>query len=114
MFYTYGQNNSGGYFMQDDNVDQYICVEANSPSEADAIVTEIVEDYHERCECCGPRWYIDASERDGQEVPSLYRQPITEREAGYGQDTVIIYYANGVREKYDVKKHESTILPNWK
>ena len=55
-FYTISQNNSGGYFIQNDYVDYYVSVQANSAYEAEKLLENIVEDHSDYCDCCGTRW----------------------------------------------------------
>jgi|SRR5690625_1862442 len=90
-FYTYDQNNSGGYFIVNEDVDGYVIIEAESKLEADDILSGIVEDYSDYCDCCGERWgeHIDESES-----PSIFGRPVDISEEG-----VIIYYADGRKVK---------------
>ena len=37
-FYTISQNNSGGYFIQNNHVEQLICVEAENARDADELL----------------------------------------------------------------------------
>lgn len=58
MFYTYHQNNSGGFFKGP----SIVIVEADSHEEADEIAQEngVYFDGVDKgidCECCGDRWY---------------------------------------------------------
>lgn len=72
MYYTFSQNNSGGFFRGP----QYAIVKANSADEAnekaesygiyfDGVRKEI------DCECCGDRWY-KVYDDEGTEVPTIY------------------------------------------
>ena len=71
MFYRFRQNNSGGSFIEDDNVSIRVHIEANSAEEANqlaqthGIYFDGVRDEID-CECCGDRWY-EANESDGYE-----------------------------------------------
>lgn len=77
MFYTFRQNNSGGDFVGF----QYICIEADSPHEANEAALEygIYFDGVLRgvdCGCCGDRWRrVDSY--DAYDVPSHYGEPLT-------------------------------------
>jgi len=55
-WYTVSQNNSGGYFIQNDDVDQYVSVQASTKEEAEEKLEEITSSYSEYCNCCGERW----------------------------------------------------------
>lgn len=61
-FYLFHQNNSGGYFIQNDSVDIYVMIQAESAEDANNKAEEIgiyfdgVKNGND-CECCGDRWY---------------------------------------------------------
>ena len=97
MFYTYRQNNSGGFW----DGRKYIIVEANTSKDADTIAENNTPVYFNGiskdidCPCCENRWY-NAYCDDGVEVPSLDGVPITDEDTDYA-----IYYLNGeITEKY--------------
>ena len=60
-FFLYHQNNSGGCFDQDENVDVNVIIEAKSEYESNRIA-EDMEFYFDGvdngmdCDCCGDRW----------------------------------------------------------
>lgn len=67
MFYVFDQNNSGGYFLTDDElgVSHEMWIEADSKKEANAAFEIIRNRYNVKhgsgsfdnyCECCGRRW----------------------------------------------------------
>lgn len=98
MFYTFDQNNSGGYYEKSNGISTHVIIEANSSDEAN----EIAEDkgvYFNGvadgidCECCGDRWYR-VNEYDGTAVPMVYN----DNEVQYYN--VVIYYANGNVERF--------------
>jgi len=104
-FFAYRQNNSGGSFDVDDNVNINVIIEANNADEADTIA-ESIGIYFNGCEdgldcgCCGDRWSRcswGCSGDTGDEVPSLYGEPLPQNAAGEyipDEDTVIHYYRN--------------------
>ena len=62
MWYVYSQNNSGGSFVIDENLDEWVGIEADSREEADALFHELGGYFDgvekgEDCDCCGDRWY---------------------------------------------------------
>lgn len=82
-FYTFNQNNSGGYFVTSDEhgVSEYMIIEATSPRAAWERLEEIGEDvdsFWNSCSCCGDRWSNWLDEKDGKEVPSIYGTPVEE------------------------------------
>ena len=61
-FYVFDQNNSGGYFVKDENVAPEIIIEATEKVKAIARLEEILNqkaEYTRFCHCCGERWYIE-------------------------------------------------------
>ena len=83
MFVTFEQNNSGGYYLEDDKfgIGCYIIIEADNIKEALMRLERISDNYdesqnehsfYEYCECCGDRWdtwFKDNS--DMYKVPSI-------------------------------------------
>lgn len=106
MFYTYGQNNSGGYFI---GPAMYVVVEAGSAAEADSIAESkgLYFDGAGDCECCGNRWSAQWDDEEGKNVPEVYGEAV-ERSAGkaakwrveeIGVASVIVYYKDGHEER---------------
>ena len=59
MFYNYRQNNSSGWFQNDDKVGVNVIIEANSAKEADQLAQEKAGIYFgggRDCNCCEDRW----------------------------------------------------------
>ena len=61
-FFLYRQNNSGGCFDQDENVDVNVIIEAKSKYESNRIAEDIGIYFDGvikgmDCSCCGDRWY---------------------------------------------------------
>lgn len=61
MFYTFRQNNSGGSFDRDADIDEVVIIEADSEDQANNKAEDIgIYFYGVRsgrdCECCGDRW----------------------------------------------------------
>ena len=102
MFYTYSQNNSGGSFIVDDTVCQYVIIEAddyalaNDLAEYKGIYFNGCDDDID-CPCCGDRWYTvghcDAKDEPliYSEKPENYSDMFTERGGVYCR----VYYQNG-------------------
>lgn len=55
-FYIYDQNNSGGYFIVNEDVAPYVIIESSSRKYADVLFNEISVSYSSYCKCCGKRW----------------------------------------------------------
>jgi hypothetical protein len=65
-FYSFRQNNSGGFFKELENGMFHLIVEADSEEEANEIAQEngVYFDGCKEgldCECCGDRWYSTTS-----------------------------------------------------
>ena len=58
--YEFSQNNSGGSFVEDENLAHWVFVEATSPEQATSKILELgaYEDDGSDCPCCGSRWYV--------------------------------------------------------
>lgn len=97
MFYTFMQNNSGGYYLRDENVEEVIIIQSDSEENANNKLWSIVEDdYMEACECCGSRWGL--WNNDGEyDVPMIFGSPVEEDE----HYSYIIYYADGTKKRVE-------------
>jgi hypothetical protein len=76
MFFTYRQNNSGGSFVKDENVDEFVIIQAKNADEANEKAEKLGIYFHgvgegKDCPCCGDRWW-PVSDDDGTKVPCLY------------------------------------------
>ena len=100
-FYTFSQNNSGGYFVQDEHagVCEEVVVEAQSPEDAWSILHHIGENvsgFWEFCQCCGERWSEPWGD-DGTE--SL----VIDTKKTYFREKAFIHYYDGRIERIDFK-----------
>jgi hypothetical protein len=101
MFYTFIQNNSGGHFTRNANVDHYVIIEADNRLTAMELALNIGiyfngVDEDIDCQCCGDRWYDGV---DGKDVPCLYSSPLTltniSNTKNPREHTVVIHYLDG-------------------
>ncbi len=101
MFYTFRQNNSGGSFVNDENLKGYVIVEANSAGEANEIAESIGIYFggYGDCPCCGDRWSMQWDGEEGTEIPSVYDTPVFEFK-GWRKNDVIVHYLDGHKEIY--------------
>ena len=79
-WFTYNQNNSGGSFHKDKDVDVYVIIQATSFKEANDFAKAIGiyfggVAYGVDCGCCGDRWY-PADKMDGKTSPEIYGKKI--------------------------------------
>ena len=109
MFYSTSQNNSGGGYIQDKNVDQIVIVEADSAKEAEEYLGKLIDDnsYNESsCPCCGDHFYVFFEEDEGSSEPkSTYGEPlIVDSLEGFDKSYrrfAVIHYKNGTKKRYD-------------
>ena len=99
-FYTFSQNNSGGYFIINKYLSQYVIIEANSADEANSKAKGIgvyfngVEEGTD-CDCCGDRW-IEVYEGSACDTPLIYEIPAGEYTRAYKEGSYcIIHFTNG-------------------
>lgn len=93
-WYTISQNNSGGYFIQNEDVNQYVSVQASSRDEAEDKLEEITSDYSEYCSCCGERWYW--YDLEGFDTPMYYEDsPLFSEEPSHYRKEFVMHYADG-------------------
>ena len=104
-WYAFGQNNSGGYCIEDEMVAEWIFVQAPSAKTAVMLAEEITkESSYDWCECCGERWYIYARESDGYDFPTMFGRVVTE-EVGYREGLpAILHYFSGKVQKIAIGK----------
>ena len=92
-FYTFYQNNSFGYFEDEEGkVKEFVIIEANNAEEANNIAESVgiyfngVEDNID-CECCGDRWHR-VEDDDGTDTPQIYANKLEDSEF----KSVIVHY----------------------
>jgi hypothetical protein len=123
-WYEYRQNNSGGSFIQNDDVSITVLIQAASTKEADTKAEDIgiyfdgCSDGRD-CDCCGDRWNRAWDAMDSFVTHKDFRSPRVEHtnvrdyaQALADNDTwagnkppVIIYFADGTVERfYKTKK----------
>lgn len=99
-WYELDQNNSGGYFIRNEDVRSTVLIQAISPEDAEARASSIISGYTSYCECCGERWHVWFNESDGKEVPSLYDTPIEEVQPNWFREDAVLYYFDGTKRFY--------------
>lgn len=100
MFYVYDQNNSGGSYVINDQVCEYVIIEAANPDQANQIAEDIGIYFYgvssgSDCECCGNRWST-ASSYSAYTFPSTYGQ----EHVRDSNTNAFVYYLNGTVERY--------------
>ncbi len=107
-FWEFNQNNSGGYFVKDDEngVCENVIIEAQTPDEAWSRLEKIgdkVDGFWSYCSCCGARWYDDLDEKDGKDVPMHYNKPLEEVEKSMLSERAFVHYYDGSIKEFKFK-----------
>lgn len=105
-FWTFSQNNSGGYFVEDDanGVCEYVIIEDKTADDAWRKLQEIgekVNGFWNYCPCCGERWSSWCD--DGQDVPMIYGQPLDKLHAGVFRNRAFVHYYHGAIQEFKLK-----------
>jgi hypothetical protein len=101
-WFRFGQNNSGGSFVEDENVCEEVFIEAENAEKAIA-KAETFCDNSDSCECCGDRWSFWVDDSDGYDVPTIYGKSIYVEEAGWFRQRAKLHYADGRVEDFTFK-----------
>lgn len=106
-FYTFWQNNSGGEYDADGNVEELVIIEADNAGAANEFAC-IVGVYFGGvrkgidCDCCGDRW-SPVEDENGRDVPTYCERPLTKFTPKRTRSTsAVVYYKNG-RKVYSQK-----------
>lgn len=110
-FYSFGQNNSGGYHIVNQDVSQTVIVEAFNAKEAEDKAKHITQDYDEYCSCCGERWDTEVDYEEGDIVPSIYGEALSDRLGGWFRTKAVVYFLNGSRFHIYMGKENFIIDP---
>lgn len=104
-FYTYSQNNSGGGFDVDEKagICEYVIIEATSPDDADSRAENIGLYFDgcgdgRDCSCCGDRW--GRAWDDGDDVPSVYGQPVESTTKSWFRERAFVHYIDGTFKEF--------------
>ena len=110
MFYTFSQNNSGGYFVKDHDagVAEYIIIEANNADDARSRfwdIGEFVDGFRSYCRCCGDRWSDDMiDDDDGTERPEIYGQHVRDFGPTIFREECFLHTIDGKMELIKLKE----------
>lgn len=92
------QNNSGGYFIDNEDVSVFVAVEGYDKTDAYHRFTSIIEPYSSYCPCCGERWFgMDFNEwpapKDGLTIKNFVE---SENEEDYN---CVIHLLDGTKKR---------------
>ncbi|MER2039995.1 MAG: hypothetical protein ABS944_17765 [Solibacillus sp.] len=105
-YFTAHQNNSGGYFIQNDDVKEVVIIQAENAIIANKLLLQITEEYSEYCSCCGERWDEFWDDSEGTDVPEIYGTSVYETSESLFRKSAIIYHANGRKEIVEFSKKD--------
>jgi hypothetical protein len=111
MFYRFHQNNSGGWFAEDDDVAITVHIEANSAEEANQIAQQHgiyfdgVADGQD-CDCCGDRWN-ETSEWDGSEEIEISKYD--KLWVKNGEVYAYVYMLDGTKKTLTKGEHDESV-----
>lgn len=105
MFHTFRQNNSGGSFHYDADVDVYVIVEGKDIHEITRRAGDIGIyfngcDTGTDCSCWGDRWDEPCSNEHLDKTPSIYRNRMMKKhmtKEPTNDSNTVIHYLNGTR-----------------
>lgn len=103
MFFHFNQNNSGGFFEDNEAVCADVIIEADSPSDANRRAEDVGIYFNgcaggRDCECCGDRWYEQWYDEGGTENPTIYGRSVYELTQGLFREKCYIYRKDGSKE----------------
>ena len=109
------QNNSGGYFFEDNNVGTSVFFQGKSLDSIQDKIEDILREYRDYCDCCGERWDDDyLTENDGEcgSLPTRYGKSIMSEECNlcWVGDGYILYYSDGRVSRYNPKDKTEVVL----
>lgn len=112
-WWTFSQNNSGGWFYENEDVHHYVAIQAASAREAVAIAEDIFSPYTAYCECCGERWSYWADESDGADVPEIYGTPYDKQYASWSREAIVLHYYDGRKETHTFPERPKELENEW-
>ena len=101
-YYLYSQNNSGGYYEEDEKcgIGQTIAVEAVNDEDARIKINNIVEDFSSYCNCCGERWDTYSSDQTAENLDGCIE--FANRRKFYKEEVMYVHNMNGTIDKYEI------------
>lgn len=108
MWYTLDQNNSGGSWVRNDDVDYYVSIEAYSEQQAMDIFDSLDSGAEYWCECCGERWYWSPEVAD---EPTYYGKRLLESidPTQWSKPAVVMHGLNGRKARFNGKEFKEIV-----
>lgn len=103
-WYHFSQNNSGGYFVEDENVCEDVLIQRYCAKDAIDFAESIMNN-EDSCPCCGDRWSFSVREEEGTTEPTIYRKSVYSTDCSMFRSRAILHYYDGRTEAVErVKK----------
>ena len=102
---SFNQNNSGGYYIQNEDVSALVCIQGKSLDQIKRKAESLFSGNDSYCECCGERWSTWVDEGDMMDEPYYYDKPLKELFDAYGDESYATLHLHNGEVRY-VKKHE--------
>lgn len=104
-FFTFDQNNSGGYFVENDEygVCEYVIIESDTAENACSkleLIGQNVSGFDAYCPCCGERWCSWMDESDGKNQPEIYGESVDTVEKGIFRKRCFVHYMDGTFKEF--------------
>lgn len=99
-WWCFDQNNSGGYFITNDTVAEYVFIQARNATEAVAKAEAVFVDHSEYCDCCGERWSYYVGKDDGKQTPEIYGTRIENVGPGIFRKEARLHHFDGHIQAY--------------
>ena len=108
MFVTLSQNNSGGYFINDEDngVCECIIIEADNYNEFKNKLNKIaskVDNFYNYCYCCGERWSTSEEYIEFDNEPLICNESVYAMKKELFMEKCFIHFKNGDIKKVDFK-----------
>lgn len=113
-YFTFSQNNSGGSFVLNDAVSEWVIIwgrdyrDANRRAEDIGIYFDGV-DRGMDCDCCGDRWSAQSSYDKGDDEPSIYGESVekffAENDSFRSRRKVIVYDEEGNKKVHEKEEN---------
>ncbi|ALH46439.1 hypothetical protein ABNC92_10725 [Paenibacillus larvae] len=103
MYFTFNQNNPGGFTVVNDSVCGVVIIEADTADQANKKAEEIGIYFYgcstgNDCPCCGDRWDAQYNDAEGTDEPEIYGVPVCEVKRGLFRSQAYIYRLGGTKE----------------
>ena len=100
-WFAFHQNNSGGFFDVNENVSEYVFVQAPNVESANSIAERFL-DNSGSCSCCGDRWsfWFFGDDEKGTDAPMIYGEPMESHSTPWVKDFARLHYFDGRVESY--------------